>query len=98
MITSSPRGTSDIFGKDIEYRKVEFNRRRKMEFEGRNIYVVSPEDLLISKLFWARESMSGLQIGDIRNLLETVEELDREYIEKWVRKLELDDVWKAALG
>jgi len=69
-----------------------------MEFEGRNIYVVSPEDLLISKLFWARESMSGLQIGDIRNLLGTVEELDREYIEKWVRKLELDDVWKAALG
>ena len=69
-----------------------------MEFEGRNIYVVSPEDLLISKLFWARESMSGLQIGDIRNLLGTVEELDREYIEKWIRKLELDYVWKAALG
>ena len=87
-----------IIRKDIEYRKVEFNRRRKMEFEGRNIYVVSPEDLLISKLFWARESMSGLQIGDIRNLLETVEELDREYIEKWIRKLELEDVWKAALA
>lgn len=87
-----------IIRKDLEYRKVEFNRRRKMEFEGRSIYVVSPEDLLISKLFWARESMSGLQIGDVRNLLETVGELDREYIEKWVRKLELDDVWKAALG
>ncbi len=87
-----------IIRKDIEYRKVEFNRRRKMEFEGRSIYVVSPEDLLISKLFWAKENMSGLQIGDVRNLLETVGELDREYIEKWVRKLELDDIWKAALG
>lgn len=87
-----------IIRKDIEYRKVEFNRRRKMEFEGRDIYVVSPEDLLISKLFWAKESMSGLQIGDVMNLLETVGELDREYIEKWVNKLELEDVWKAALA
>jgi len=29
---------------------------------------VSKEDLIISKLFWAKDSRSEVQLGDVRNL------------------------------
>ncbi|HTJ10520.1 MAG TPA: hypothetical protein VL547_00775, partial [Dinghuibacter sp.] len=35
--------------KDDPFRQEEFNRRLRVDFYGRTIYVVSPEDLLISK-------------------------------------------------
>jgi predicted nucleotidyltransferase len=72
------------------YRELEFARRRRVEWEGVAVHVVSAEDLLLSKLAWARESHSEMQLGDARNLLESVEELDMEYVQKWARTLRVD--------
>jgi hypothetical protein len=44
-----------IVRKDSEYRKLEFVRRRSIPFEGIEINIVSAEDLIISKLYWAKE-------------------------------------------
>ncbi|UJS17515.1 MAG: hypothetical protein L3J17_00245 [Candidatus Jettenia sp.] len=82
-----------IIRKDSNYRKIEFKRRRSMVFEGLNIHITSPEDLILSKLFWAKESLSEMQIRDVRNLLKTVHNLDINYIEKWVRELGLEEVY-----
>src|SRR5438309_9973496 len=41
--------------KSEPFRQNEFTRRIPMEFFGRTIYVVSPEDLIISKLIWIQE-------------------------------------------
>lgn len=38
--------------KNNMYRKTEFNRRRSVDFLDMKIFLVSPEDLLISKLIW----------------------------------------------
>ena len=46
-----------------------------------------------SKLFWARESLSEVQLRDVKNLLRTSPNLDRGYIEEWVRELKLDEVY-----
>jgi hypothetical protein len=35
--------------KDIPYLRREFSRRKKVTIEGQNIYVVAPEDLILSK-------------------------------------------------
>jgi len=43
------------------YRETEFRRRRRLEVDGAAIWMVSPEDLVISKLLWAKESGSELQ-------------------------------------
>lgn len=86
-----------IIRKDSEYRKLEFNRRRSINFEGLNIYLVSPEDLILSKLFWAKESISELQIRDVKNLMETTQSLDIDYIEKWVKDLGLDEIYKEVI-
>jgi hypothetical protein len=57
--------------RNTEFRRTEFNRRTEVNFLGKDIYVVSPEDLLISKLIWIQELQSSLQIEDIKNLKAT---------------------------
>jgi hypothetical protein len=74
--------------KNEEFRQEEFNRRVQMEFYGKIIYVVSPEDLLISKLIWIQDLQSPIQMEDIKNLIVS-DRLDWAYIEKWIKHLKL---------
>jgi hypothetical protein len=76
-----------IVRKPGAYRQQEFQRRRAREVEGQRIWVVAPEDLILSKLHWARDSHSEVQLGDVRNLLEAVPALDWPYLERWAREL-----------
>jgi hypothetical protein len=82
--------------KDTEYREIEFQRRRKVDFAGVPLWIVSPEDLVISKLEWGRESRSELQMRDVRHLLETP--LDRAYLNEWAGRLGLAALLKEANG
>jgi hypothetical protein len=75
--------------KDEPFRQQEFSRRVPMEFYGKTIYVVSPEDLILSKLIWIQNYQSPIQIEDIKNLLLS-DNLDRSYIEEWVKNLNLN--------
>lgn len=75
--------------KNAEYRQTEFKRRQKTEIEGISVYVVSPEDLLISKLIWIQGYQSGIQKDDIINLWE-LSTLDRDYINNWIKSLNLN--------
>jgi len=83
-----------IIRKDSAYRKLEFERRRKAEIEGVGVFIVSPEDLILSKLDWAKDSRSEMQLGDVKNLIRQVKNLDIPYIEKWVRSLGLETVYQ----
>ena len=76
--------------KDSAYRLVEFERRRKIRFAGIALWIVSVEDLILSKIEWSRESRSEQQRGDVRLLLRTP--LDRGYLEEWAKRLDLDDL------
>ncbi len=60
-----------------------------MDYFGKTIFVVSPEDLLISKLIWIQDLQSAIQMVDIRNLTE-IDNLDWVYISKWVNTLNLN--------
>lgn len=82
-----------IIRKDQPYREIEFQRRRLIELDGTNVWVVSSEDLIISKLYWAKDSFSQLQIGDIRKLMTSVKNLDLDYINKWIQKLGLSAIF-----
>jgi hypothetical protein len=57
-----------IVRKDSEYRHIEFQRKRRVQFGGISIWIASPEDLIISKLHWAKESFSEMQLKDIKNI------------------------------
>ena len=52
--------------------------------------LVSPEDLLLSKLLWGAESGSAVQFDDAKQLAGL--KLDWPYIERWAAALNLTDV------
>ena len=79
-----------IIRKDIEYRRVEFDRRRRVDIDGLTIWIVSKEDLIISKLYWASDSHSEFQLRDVKSLLKSG--YDSEYLEDWAKKLGLNDL------
>ncbi|MNC88491.1 hypothetical protein D3C83_43080 [compost metagenome] len=53
------------------------------------IYVVSVEDLLLSKLIWIQEIKNNTQMDDIEKLSRN-KELDWNYINRWIKKLKLN--------
>ena len=57
--------------KQDNYRREEFERRRRIKLGDFHTWIVSPEDLVLSKLYWARHSRSELQLRDVKNLLST---------------------------
>jgi hypothetical protein len=75
--------------KDEPYRRIEFERRNQVDFLDMSIYIVSPEDLLISKIIWIQQVQSGLQMEDIKTLVE-LPEMDWVYIRQWISTLKLN--------
>lgn len=83
-----------IVRKNNPYRIEEFKRRKKITFEDAELYITAPEDLILSKLYWAKESMSELQLNDVRNLLKSVREVDEDYLEQWAKYLGIEGIYK----
>ena len=75
--------------KDTDYRKTEFERRKKSAVLGIDTWIVSLEDLIISKLIWTQELQSDKQLADIESLLENPT-LDTQYLNYWIKKLQLN--------
>lgn len=80
--------------KDTPYRRAEFERRRRVELAGVRLWIVSVEDLILSKLEWSRESGSEQQRRDVKLLLEAP--LDRAYLDEWAARLDLGRLLKEA--
>lgn len=65
-----------IIRKSSAYRRLEFERRKHVDFGAIRTWIVSREDLILSKLVWAQDSGSDLQRRDIRQLLAGPVEVD----------------------
>ena len=78
--------------KETPYRRAEFERRRRIELAGVPLWIVSVEDLILSKLEWASESRSEQQRRDVALLLAAP--LDRAYLDEWAARLDLDRLLK----
>ena len=85
-----------IIRKSSKYRRVEFERRRKICILDFTTLIVSKEDLIISKLLWAKDSHSEIQLGDVKNLLATG--YDAVYLQRWTRELGLHTLLEECLG
>lgn len=67
---------------------LKFQRRKQIDFLGIKIWVITLEDLVISKLVWIQQLESELQKRDIESLLENPT-ADFIYIKKWCKELNL---------
>ncbi len=79
-----------IVRKDEPYRRGEFARRMPVELPGFRVWIVSKEDLILSKLCWAKDSRSELQLRDVRNLLASGAE--ESYLRQWAGQLGVADL------
>lgn len=61
----------------------QISRRIAREVLGHQIYFVSPEDLILSKLRWFREGESSKQREDIESILKMQQDLDWGYLKRW---------------
>jgi predicted nucleotidyltransferase len=86
-----------IVRKGSPYRLLEFQRRRQVELDGTQVWIVSPEDLIVSKLFWAKDSLSEMQLRDVRNLRNSMRDLDDEYIRKHLDALGIGSLYEKAM-
>jgi hypothetical protein len=77
------------------YRQEEFARRKQINLGDFETWIVSREDLVLSKLFWARDSKSEMQLRDVRNLLST--DCDMEYIRSRAKTLNVDELLEELL-
>ncbi len=74
-----------VIRKSDAFRLHEFSRRRRVGFVGFEAWIVSPEDLILSKLLWAQPSGSESQMRDVQNLLHG--EVDVAYLREWATVL-----------
>ena len=85
-----------ILKKSSAYQNAEFSNRKQVLIDQCHMWLVSAEDLVLSKLLWAKDSHSEMQLKDVANLMDTVDSLDLEYISNWIRALDLGKVYKEA--
>jgi hypothetical protein len=87
-----------IVRKNRAFSRDEFGRRMKLWLLDVPVYVASPEDTIVAKLEWSKQSGgSERQRRDVAGIVATVgPELDRAYVERWVHDLDLVDEWIAA--
>jgi len=81
-----------IVRKDSPYRVAEMRRRRAVDLDGATVWVVAAEDLILSKLHWAKDSRSELQLTDVRNLIGSVDGLDWSYLDQWAADLSVSQL------
>jgi hypothetical protein len=80
-----------VIKKSGDFHRTAFDRRQKQDFYGRDIFVITLEDLIISKLLWAKKSFSEKQLTDVENLLGN--DFDTQYMKFWVNKLGLEELF-----
>lgn len=81
--------------KSEPYRREEFARRQEITLGDFRTWIVRREDLILSKLFWAKDTRSEMQLRDVRNLL-TVD-CEMEYLRSRAVMLGVKDLLEEVL-
>ena len=83
-----------VIDRQTEFYNSEFSRRKKVLIAtDLEVYIASPEDLIIKKLDYYREGLSEKHLLDIRDILMNVE-IDESYMNYWVEKMGLTSYWQ----
>lgn len=87
-----------VSGKN-DFMDSQFARKKRITpVEGTQANFSSPEDIIIMKMVYYKEGNSEKHLRDIIGILKISENvIDKEYIENWVNKLGLSDIWKVIL-
>lgn len=86
-----------IVRKSRPFSQQEFSRRELINLHGLRLFVASAEDVILSKLEWAKLAKSQRQIADVAAILQLRSRvLDESYLERWISELGLHEQWRIA--
>lgn len=86
-----------IIKKDDEFSRMEIQRAIKKKFHDSKIYFISPEDLILIKLLWYKDSGSTRHLEDAESILK-ITKIDLKYIQKWLMKQSTSEIFKEILN
>lgn len=73
--------------KEDEFDQKRFERRQKHSYSGREIVFSSPEDIILIKLLWFKDSRIQKHLEDAIGIVEIQGDLDMSYVREWADKL-----------
>jgi hypothetical protein len=86
-----------VIRKPRAFSQEEFRRRKLVTMRDVPLFVASAEDVVISKLEWAKLARSQRQVEDVAGILRMRwNSLDRVFLENWVLQLALTAEWNDA--
>ena len=88
-----------IIRKDRPFSRQEFRRRCTVKIRGIEVWVTSPEDTILSKLEWAKDSRSEQQFRDALGVAVVQwDRLDTDYLRDWAKELQVESSLKELLA
>jgi hypothetical protein len=79
--------------KENEFEINAFSRRRKVDYSGNfDVWIISREDLILSKLNWAKNTKFERQMLDVASLIRNG--FDKDYVNNWAEKLGVERLLK----
>ena len=87
-----------IIRKERPYSREEFRRRNRGTIAGMKVMVATPEDIILTKLEWAKKGASEIQFRDALGVASIqFSQLDNDYLSKWAKELRVDRLLSAML-
>lgn len=85
-----------VVRKDTDFQKQAFAQRQKIRFaDDFDVWIIGKEDLILSKLNWAKETKSETQLRDVASILRNG--YDKDYVEDWANRLRVVELLNEAL-
>jgi hypothetical protein len=85
-----------IVRKNEEFQIEAFSRRQRINYAGYfDVWIIGKEDLILSKLNWAKNTGSEMQMRDVAGILRNG--YDRNYVETWAEKLGVEGLLNECL-
>lgn len=85
-----------VVRKQSQFQNSAFQRRERSDYFGQDIWIITCEDLILSKLLWSRDTSSATQFRDISNLLAA--NFDEGYVEEWIDVLNVRENYEKLLA
>lgn len=75
------------------YAQAQFGRRRQVQIADRVVWMLAPEDVILAKLRWYRETASDTQWRDVVGVIKLqAGDLDEAYLVRWATELGVSEL------
>ena len=81
-----------IVRKDRPFSIAEFARKQEAQLQGVPVFITTAEDVILSKLEWAKLGESQRQLRDVAGVIEMAEKLDEAYLRQWATELGVEEM------